>query len=71
MFILFTHNNIGLFLISHFRVNILSLCDVLSRIIEERRSQSNFMLIVITHDEEFVSNLGYIERLEVTLHFFL
>ncbi|TMW43633.1 hypothetical protein DOY81_011287 [Sarcophaga bullata] len=42
------------------RVNILSLCDALNRIVEERQSQSNFMLIIITHDEAFISTLGKI-----------
>ena len=42
------------------RANILSLCDALNRIVEERQSQSNFMLIIITHDEAFISTLGKI-----------
>lgn len=42
------------------RMNILSLCDALNRIVEERQSQSNFMLIIITHDEAFISTLGKI-----------
>lgn len=44
------------------RNNILSLCEALNRIVEERQSQSNFMLIIITHDEEFISTLGRIEH---------
>lgn len=40
------------------RVNIISLCEALNRIVEERVTQSNFMLIVITHDEEFIRTLG-------------
>ncbi|XP_023303627.2 DNA repair protein RAD50 [Lucilia cuprina] len=42
------------------RNNILSLCDALNRIVEERQTQSNFMLIIITHDEAFISTLGKI-----------
>lgn len=40
------------------RINIQSLCEALNRIVEERESQSNFMLLVITHDEEFITELG-------------
>lgn len=39
-------------------VNIESLCDALNRIVEEREGQSNFMLLVITHDEKFIDALG-------------
>ncbi|XP_016953559.2 DNA repair protein RAD50 [Drosophila biarmipes] len=42
------------------RINITSLCDALNDIVEERQSQSNFMLIIITHDENFISSLGKI-----------
>ncbi|XP_017008025.3 DNA repair protein RAD50 [Drosophila takahashii] len=42
------------------RANITSLCDALNCIVEERQSQSNFMLIIITHDENFISSLGKI-----------
>ncbi|XP_017090795.2 DNA repair protein RAD50 [Drosophila bipectinata] len=42
------------------RTNITSLCDALNCIVEERQSQSNFMLIIITHDENFISSLGKI-----------
>ncbi|EDW92134.2 DNA repair protein RAD50 [Drosophila yakuba] len=42
------------------RANINSLCEALNCIVEERQSQSNFMLIIITHDENFVSSLGKI-----------
>lgn len=34
--------------------NIESLCEQLNRIVEERGAQDSFMLIVITHDEEFL-----------------
>lgn len=44
------------------RVNIVSLCDALNKIVEERQSQSSFMLVVITHDEEFITTLGRIEH---------
>lgn len=43
------------------RNNILSLCDALNRIVEDRQTQSNFMLIIITHDEAFISTLGKID----------
>lgn len=42
------------------RINIISLCEALNNIVEERRTQSNFMLIIITHDEQFISSLGKI-----------
>lgn len=42
------------------RDNIMSLCDALNRIVESRQHQSNFMLIIITHDENFISSLGKI-----------
>ncbi|KAH8370095.1 hypothetical protein KR093_002147 [Drosophila rubida] len=44
------------------RDNIMSLCEALNSIVEERQIQSNFMLIIITHDEEFISSLGKINR---------
>lgn len=44
------------------RVNIVSLCQALNAIVEERQLQSNFMLVVITHDEEFITTLGRIEN---------
>jgi DNA repair protein RAD50 len=40
------------------RDNILALAEALADIIKERRQQSNFQLIVITHDEEFLTALG-------------
>lgn len=40
------------------RVNIGSLVEELKRFIDERESQQNFMLLVITHDEEFIQMLG-------------
>lgn len=43
------------------QTNILSLCEALNRIVEERQTQSNFMLIIITHDEGFISRLGRIK----------
>ncbi|EDW01461.1 DNA repair protein RAD50 [Drosophila grimshawi] len=42
------------------RDNIISLCDALNSIVENRQFQSNFMLIIITHDENFISSLGRI-----------
>eukprot|EP00911_Craspedida_sp_UC1_P002208 UC1_evm1s1687 len=40
------------------RENIDSLATSLSRLIERRRSQNGFQLIIITHDEDFVKALG-------------
>lgn len=40
------------------RDNVNSLAEALGEIIEIRRSQQNFQLILITHDEEFVAKLG-------------
>lgn len=40
------------------RSNIEALCEALNNIVEEREGQRNFMLIVITHDEEFIQALG-------------
>lgn len=42
------------------RINIVALCEALNKIVEERRTQSNFMLLIITHDEEFITTLGKI-----------
>lgn len=42
--------------------NIISLCDALKRTVEERKSQSNFMLIIITHDEYFITALGKLKK---------
>lgn len=41
--------------------NIQALCEALNKIIEERESIGNFMLLVITHDEEFVRVLQNVE----------
>lgn len=43
------------------RLNIESLCEALNNLVEERAVQSNFMLLVITHDEEFINALGRVE----------
>lgn len=43
------------------RENIVSLCNALNKLVEDRQSQRNFMLIVITHDEEFIKLLGKVE----------
>lgn len=37
--------------------NIQALCSALSRIVEEREKAGNFMLIIITHDEKFVTSM--------------
>ncbi|CAG9813727.1 unnamed protein product [Phaedon cochleariae] len=39
------------------RENIISLSDALSRIITDRERESNFQLLIITHDEEFLQSL--------------
>lgn len=44
------------------RLNIVSLCQALNTIVEERQAQSNFMLVVITHDEEFITTMGRIDH---------
>ncbi len=41
--------------------NIASLADALVNIIKTRRVQSNFQLVIITHDEEFLKELGKAE----------
>lgn len=41
--------------------NILSLCDALNQLVHERKAQQNFMLIVITHDEDFIQTLGGVQ----------
>jgi AAA15 family ATPase/GTPase len=38
--------------------NITAFAQALNQIIQRRRSQSNFQLIVITHDEIFVDEIG-------------
>lgn len=38
-------------------MNILSLCEALNRLVEEREAQSNFLLLVITHDEDFINSM--------------
>lgn len=44
------------------RANVESFANALISIIEQRRHQANFQLIVITHDEEFVEKLGRAEH---------
>ena len=44
------------------RENIESLAESLSNIINSRKKQNNFQLIIITHDEEFVKMLGRSEH---------
>lgn len=41
--------------------NIQALCSALSRIVEEREKSGNFMLIIITHDEKFVTSMDRAE----------
>lgn len=43
------------------RENIVSLCNALNKLVEDRQAQSNFMLIVITHDDEFIKMLGKVD----------
>lgn len=38
-------------------MNILSLCEALNRLVEEREAQSNFLLLVITHDDNFINSM--------------
>ena len=38
--------------------NISALASALADIIQERKAQSNFQLVVITHDEDFLTALG-------------
>lgn len=47
--------------------NIHSLAEAINEIIKSRRQQANFQLLVITHDEEFVKNIG---RSENASHYF-
>ena len=49
------------------QANIESFADALNEIIKARKQQSNFQLIVITHDEEFVQRIG---RSENCSHYF-
>lgn len=49
------------------RPNIESLAAALNEIIKARKHQTNFQLIVITHDEEFVQLIG---RSENCSHYF-
>ena len=44
------------------RANIESLALAINEIIKARRQQSNFQLVVITHDEEFVQLIGRSEN---------
>lgn len=44
------------------QLNIEALCDALNGIVNERENQSNFMLIVITHDETFINALGRVDN---------
>jgi DNA repair protein RAD50 len=43
------------------RENIESLATSLAQIVQSRRKENNFQLIVITHDEEFVELMGRYE----------
>lgn len=44
------------------RANIASLCEALCKIVDERQQTNNFMLIVITHDEEFVTAMDKVDQ---------
>ncbi|KAI8453257.1 hypothetical protein BY996DRAFT_2808346 [Phakopsora pachyrhizi] len=46
------------------RDNINALATSLAEIIKERRGQSNFQLVVITHDEDFLNLLGQSDVLD-------
>ena len=41
--------------------NIKSLCNALKEIITQRKRQKNFQLIIITHDEDFMSELARVD----------
>lgn len=45
------------------RCNIESLANALSQLVESRSAQRNFMLIVISHDEEFIEALSRVQEL--------
>lgn len=42
--------------------NAISLSKALTLLVEEKRNQKNFQLIVITHDEDFIENLTAIDK---------
>ncbi|KJE92253.1 zinc ion binding protein [Capsaspora owczarzaki ATCC 30864] len=44
--------------------NIDSLAHALAKLVESRRAQHNFQLLVITHDEDFVAQLGRSETIQ-------
>ncbi|KAH9820100.1 hypothetical protein DFH28DRAFT_1200782 [Melampsora americana] len=44
--------------------NINALANALSEIIKERRDQANFQLVIITHDEDFLNQLGQSDVLD-------
>jgi DNA repair protein RAD50 len=46
------------------RANIGGLAEALAELIESRRNQRNFQLIIITHDESFVRMLGRLRACE-------
>lgn len=46
------------------RENIQSLSEALNRIIHDRENQKNFQLLVITHDEEFLTTLTRMQSLD-------
>lgn len=46
------------------RENINSLSEALIQLIQEKRQQKNFQLLVITHDQDFVDRLTQVESLE-------
>ena len=43
------------------RANVEALCEALKKIVDERQSNSSFMLIIITHDDEFVKSFEKLE----------
>jgi DNA repair protein RAD50 len=48
--------------------NVKSLCTALKSIVEQRRGQHNFQLIIITHDEDFISELARADSLTSTYY---
>ncbi|XP_057670228.1 DNA repair protein RAD50 [Diorhabda carinulata] len=46
------------------KANISSLSDALSELINSRENQSNFQLLIITHDEEFLRSLTQVQNID-------
>eukprot|EP00096_Caligus_rogercresseyi_P016501 TRINITY_DN9192_c0_g1_i1.p1 TRINITY_DN9192_c0_g1~~TRINITY_DN9192_c0_g1_i1.p1 ORF type:complete len:197 (+),score=63.92 TRINITY_DN9192_c0_g1_i1:50-592(+) len=46
------------------RENICSLADALAKIVQDKSVRSNFQLIIITHDEDLIDQLGRVDRVD-------